>query len=63
MKGGEFLTNNTLPKNVFTYEDFSEEQKMMYEATKEFVEKEVLGNIDKIEKQEEIGRASCRERV
>jgi alkylation response protein AidB-like acyl-CoA dehydrogenase len=52
MKGGEFLTNNTLPKDVFTYEDFSEEQKMMYEATKEFVEKEVLGNIDKIEKQE-----------
>ena len=52
MKGGYFLTNNTSPKDIFTYEDFSEEQKMMYEATKEFVEKEVLGNIDKIEKQE-----------
>ena len=52
MKGAEFLTNNTSPKDIFTYEDFSEEQKMMYEATKEFVEKEVLGNIDKIEKQE-----------
>ena len=52
MKGAEFLTKETNHKDVFTYEDFSEEQKMMYEATKEFVEKEVLGNIDKIEKQE-----------
>ena len=52
MKGAEFLTKETNHKDVFTYEDFSEEQKMMYMATKEFVEKEVLSNIDKIEKQE-----------
>ena len=52
MKGAEFLTKNVDCKDVFTYEDFSEEQKMMYEATKEFVEREVLSNIDKIEKQE-----------
>ena len=52
MKGAEFLTKETNHKDVFTYEDFSEEQKMMYLATKEFVEKEVLSNIDKIEKQE-----------
>ena len=52
MKGAEFLTKETNYKDVFTYEDFSEEQKMMYEATKEFVEREVLSNIDKIEKQE-----------
>lgn len=52
MKGAEFLTKETNHKDVFTYEDFSEEQKMMYLATKEFVEREVLSNIDKIEKQE-----------
>jgi alkylation response protein AidB-like acyl-CoA dehydrogenase len=52
MKGAEFLTKETNHKDVFTYEDFSEEQKMMYEATKDFVEREVLSNIDKIEKQE-----------
>ena len=52
MKGAEFLTKNVDCKDVFTYEDFSEEQKMMYESTKEFVEREVLSNIDKIEKQE-----------
>ena len=52
MRGAEFLTKKTNYKNVFTYEDFNEEQKMMYSATKEFVEKEVLSNIDKIEKQD-----------
>ena len=48
MKGAEFLTKKVDCKDIFTYEDFSEEQKMMYEATKEFVEREVLSNIDKI---------------
>jgi hypothetical protein len=52
MKGAEFLTKNVDCKDIFTYEDFSEEQMMMYIATKEFVDKEVLSNIDKIEKQE-----------
>jgi len=52
MKGAEFLIKGTNHKDVFTYEDFGEEQKMMYLATKEFVEREVLSNIDKIEKQE-----------
>jgi alkylation response protein AidB-like acyl-CoA dehydrogenase len=52
MKGAEFLIKETNHKYVFTYEDFDEEQKMMYMATKEFVEQEVLSNIDKIEKQE-----------
>lgn len=52
MKGAQFLTTPTNHEEVFTYEDFNEEQKMMYLATKEFVEREVLSNIDKIEKQE-----------
>ena len=52
MKGAEFLTKETNYKDVFTYEDFSEEQMMMCMATKEFVEREVLSNINKIEKQE-----------
>lgn len=52
MKGAQFLTTQTNHEEVFTYEDFNEEQKMMYLATKEFVEREVLSNIDKIEKQE-----------
>ena len=52
MKGAQFLIKKVDYKDIFTYEDFNEEQNMMYEATKEFVEKEVLSNINKIEKQE-----------
>ena len=52
MKGGEFLTRQTSAEEVFIYEDFTEEQKMMYEATKDFIEQEILTNIEKIEKQE-----------
>ena len=52
MKGAQFLTKKTKHNDIFTFEDFNEEQKMMYNATKEFVEREVLANIDKIEKQE-----------
>ena len=52
MKSVEFLTKQTKSDNIFTYEDFTEEQKMMYDATKDFVEREVIANIDKIEKQE-----------
>ena len=52
MKGGEFLTRQTNADEVFIYEDFNEEQKMMYHATKDFIEQEILTNIEKIEKQE-----------
>ena len=52
MKAAEFLTKKTNYNDIFTYEDFNEEQMMMYSATEEFIEKEILPNIDKIEKQE-----------
>ena len=53
MKAVEFLTKKINYKDIFTYEDFNEEQIMMYNATKEFIEKEIFPNIGKIEKQEE----------
>ena len=49
MKGAEFLVKETPCNDIFTYEDFSDEQMMMYEATKDFVKQEVLSNIEKIE--------------
>ena len=51
-KAVEFLVKKTDPKTIFTYEDFDEGQMMMYNATKDFIEQEILPNIDKIEKQE-----------
>ena len=53
MKGAEFLTKNVDCKDIFTYEDFSEENVMMYMATKQFIEQEILPKTDDIEKQKD----------
>ena len=53
LQGGEFLIRETAPQNVFTPEDFTEEQQMFSEMTQEFIEKRVLANIEKIEKQKD----------
>ncbi len=52
MKGSEFLVKEPNLDEVFVYEDFNEEQMMMYKATKDFIHSEILTNIEKIEKQE-----------
>lgn len=52
MKGAEFLTKESNHQIVFTYEDFTEEEVMMYKATKDFIQHEILANMQKIEKQE-----------
>ena len=54
MKGAEFLTKETNHKDIFTYEDFSEENVMMYMATKQFIEQEILPKTDDIEKQKTL---------
>lgn len=40
--GGEFLVKDLTWENIFTHEDFNEEQKMMLESAKEFIDREVL---------------------
>jgi len=52
LKGGEFLIKDTDPNSVFTPENLNEEQKMMAEVAHDFVEKEILPNVDAIDKQE-----------
>lgn len=39
--GGEFLIKDSQPQEVFTPEDFTEEQRMMAQATSDFIDKEV----------------------
>ncbi len=51
--GAEFLISDVAPEEVFTPEDFTEEHKMIHKTTKDFVDKEVLPNIDKIEERDE----------
>ena len=53
LKGGEFLIKETDPQTVFIPEDLSEDQRMMAESAREFVEKEIWPKLDPIDKQEE----------
>ncbi len=40
-RGGQFIVKETKCENVFTPEDFTEEQKLMRDSVKEFVDKEI----------------------
>src|ERR1051326_4385001 len=48
-KGGSFLVQETSPEDVFSPEEFSEEQTMIRDMTEQFVEDEVLPQVEKIE--------------
>ena len=52
IKGGSFITDNPQPDEVFTPEDFSEEQLMMKEAVQEFIDREVWPNKERFEKKD-----------
>ena len=51
-RGGQFLVKETLAQNIFTPEDFSEEQKMMRDSVKEFVDRELWPNKERFEKKD-----------
>lgn len=53
IKGGEFLIKETNPQDVFIPEQFDEEQKMIADTCNDFVEQEILPNIERIESMEE----------
>ncbi len=44
LRGGQFLVKETACEDIFTPEDFSEEQKMMRDSVKEFVDREIWPN-------------------
>ncbi len=48
-RGGQFLVKETKCENIFTPEDFNEEQIMMRDAVKEFVDKEIWPNKPRFE--------------
>ena len=52
IKGGSFIIENQTPEDVFTPEDFSEEQQMMKEAVQEFIDREVWPKKDRFEKKD-----------
>jgi alkylation response protein AidB-like acyl-CoA dehydrogenase len=52
LRGGQFLVKETNCEDVFTLEDLSEEQKMMRESTKEFVDRELWSQWERFEKKD-----------
>ena len=48
-RGGEFIIKETNSKDIFTPEDFNEEQLMMKQAVKDFIEKEVVPHRERFE--------------
>lgn len=52
--GGEFLVKDLSSENIFTHEDLNEEQKMMLESAKEFIDKEVWPKKHQIEKKDYV---------
>ncbi len=51
-KGGEFLVTEVDANDVFTPEDFSDEQKQIAETTEQFVDNEIKPHIDAIDAQQ-----------
>lgn len=52
IKGGSFLIESTAKEDVFTPEDFNEDQKMMAQAFTDFMDKEVLPHKERFEKKD-----------
>lgn len=53
LKGAEFLIKESVPEDVFTPEDFSEEQLMIKDMADQFISKEITPIVDRIDKLEE----------
>ena len=49
IKGGEFIIRKTSPDDIFTPEEWNEEQKMIAQMCDDFLEAEVLPNMDAID--------------
>lgn len=53
LKGGEFIVKDAQAEDIFIPEDFNEEQLMIRDTVRDFVQNEILPNSKRIEKQEE----------
>ena len=53
LKGGEFTICESSYQNVFTPEEFTEEDRMIAQSVQDFVDQKIHSNTEKIEKQEE----------
>ena len=59
LRGGQFLVKESKCEDIFTPEDFSEEQQMMKEAVMEFNEREIIAHRDRFEKKDYAFTEAC----
>ncbi len=52
LDGGEFLVKEITANEIFSIEELSEEQKMLRDSAKEFIDKEVVPNKERFEKKD-----------
>jgi len=52
LNGGEFLVKDITANEIFSIEELSEEQKMLRDSAKEFIDKEVVPNKERFEKKD-----------
>jgi len=63
LKGGEFIIKDASPEDIFIPEEFNEEQLMIRDTVRDFVENEVLSNAQRLEALEEGLAASLLEKM
>lgn len=59
LRGGQFLVKETNCEDVFTPEDFSEEQEMMRDAVKEFNDREIIPHRERFESKDYALTEEC----
>ncbi|MEW7277364.1 acyl-CoA dehydrogenase family protein [Aquimarina sp. 2201CG1-2-11] len=59
LRGGQFLVKETNCEDVFTPEDFSEEQRMMRDSAKEFVDRELWAHWERFENKDYAFTEQC----
>ncbi len=59
LRGGQFLVKETKCEDVFTLEDLTEEQKMMRDSTKEFVDRELWAHWERFEHKDYAYTEEC----
>ena len=59
LRGGQFLVKESDCEDIFTPEDFTEEQQMMRDAVKEFNDREIIPYKDRFEKKDYALTEQC----
>lgn len=63
VKGGEFIIKENNSQDIFTPEDFSDEQVLMKESVQEFINREVLPNKERFEKKDYDFTKECMQKA